>query len=61
VLTLVNADRLRLFEGEFLNDSLINCFFKHHVACCLNSAMVDSAHVFSTFFFTKMLEAESER
>ncbi|KAK7249099.1 small ubiquitin-like modifier deconjugating peptidase [Aureococcus anophagefferens] len=56
-ITRLKGDRLRLQDGEFLNDNLINLYLKNKMHNQL--ASVVSVHVFSTFFFTKMLEAEA--
>ncbi|KAH8054406.1 hypothetical protein JL721_10530 [Aureococcus anophagefferens] len=56
-ITCLKGDRLRLQDGEFLNDNLINLYLKNKMHNQL--ASVVSVHVFSTFFFTKMLEAEA--
>ena len=56
-ITCLRGDRLRLEDGEFLNDNLINLYLKNKMHNQL--ASVVSVHVFSTFFFTKMLEAEA--
>ncbi|KAH8091329.1 hypothetical protein JL720_6226 [Aureococcus anophagefferens] len=55
-ITCLKGDRLRLQDGEFLNDNLINLYLKNKMHNQL--ASVVSVHV-STFFFTKMLEAEA--
>ena len=56
-ITCLRGDRDRLEDGAFLNDNLINLYLKNKMHNQL--ASVVSVHVFSTFFFTKMLEAEA--
>ena len=53
-ITLVRGDRGRLDDGEFLNDNLINLYLRHRTRA---AAPPLNAHVFSTFFFTKLSEA----
>jgi Ulp1 family protease len=65
-IALVNADRDRLYDGEFLNDNLVNLYFKYQLdlaraapaADAVGARACDKMHVFSTFFYTKMLEVE---
>ena len=54
-ITLVRGDRGRLDDGEFLNDNLINLYLRHRTTSA--EAPPLDAHVFSTFFFTKLSEA----
>ena len=54
-ITLVRGDRGRLDDGEFLNDNLINLYLRHRTSSA--EAPPLDAHVFSTFFFTKLSEA----
>lgn len=50
------GDRSRLKDGEFLNDALVDCGMLRRLAA-EPPAVRSKVHVFSTFFFTKMVDA----
>ena len=68
-ISMTTGDKKRLTPGEFLNDNLVNFYFKRMVAehehdgtplSLLPAAHRERVHIFSTFFFTKLIEAEEE-
>ena len=65
-VAITEGDVDRLSPGEFLNDNLINFYFKRMMAPAASphapsrAPRDDKVHVFSTFFFTKLIEAEDE-
>lgn len=50
------GDRSRLKDGEFLNDALVDCGMLRRLAA-ESPSIRSKVHVFSTFFFTKMVDA----
>ena len=56
-VTVTVADRDRLEDGEFLNDSLVDCFLKDATA---GDTLAARIHLFSSYFFTKMTDISED-
>lgn len=59
-LDITPNDFTRLYEGEYLNDSLVNFYLKfyHQEMAKKNSEVAQSLYVFNTFFYEKLAQKD---
>lgn len=65
VISLAGGDVLRLADGEYLNDNLVDFYIKYlsreHRGLEASRACMERVHVFSSQFFTALVDASSGR
>jgi Ulp1 family protease len=57
-VTITNKDKARLYEGELLNDTIINFFLKFMMVERYPT-LIKRVHLYSSFFYTRLVDGEN--